>query len=1110
VGADVSESAGFEADDDSLPSGLCRNFDLGISDGSGLSSSADRRALAANEAPDDRMYSEYWSTPEGAQTAEPAREEPVRARVPEVSGFKILGELGRGAMGVVYKARQIRLNRDVALKMILAGDHASADVHERFHAEAETIARLKHPNIVQIYGIGDCDGRPYVELELVEGGSLAARLDGTPWPPRTAAPLIENIARAVAEAHRLGIVHRDLKPGNILMTTEGAPKVSDFGLAKSLEGDARLTRTESILGSPSYMAPEQAGGRAKDVGPAADVYALGGCLYELLTGRPPFVGPTILATLEMVKNADPVSPRRLQPNLARDLETICLKCLEKEPQRRYESADALADDLASYLNHSPIKARPTPQWERTVKWIRRRPTTAALVGVSTLAVLSALGGLQAYRADHLRQEEIVRQRIARVRGQSEQFVLIGKEAVRRQDWEAARNQFSSAMALIRSEPRLSDSLAEVKPLLSESNQRISELRDREISRARLSSFQGLYDEAVFHESNYTGLDSQANLQAGRSAARRALAIFGLEQATEDDPFLDPAHFDPAEREAITSSCYELTLILAGAVSQPLAGEDPLAQAREALRVLDGIERLRPPTPPVFLRRASYLERLGESDAAARERQRAETASVSNAASIDDFLSGEDALRKGDLDRAIRSFQRALMSRPDHFWAQYLLAVCQLQAHRPSEAQASLIACQSRRPGFVWTYLLKGFAEGEMREFDLAEADFQRATDLGLNDQARYVMLVNRGVMRIRRGRNQAATEDLAAAIALKPSQFQAYINLAQAFENLEHWDKAQAALDQAIEQAPGQAVLHRARGQLHKLRSRSEQALQDLGQAIALAPADDPSLVSDLLERGLIFQQTGRFEEAMAACDQALVLRPERVDVQRLRGSLLLGLKRFPEAVAAFDICLARGTPSPALYEARGMALTWSGSYARAVSDLTMALRTGRPTPSLLATRGWAYLFSGAPGPAVLDFDEVMRKDPSNSHALGGRALAQIQLRKPGEAVKDARASVRLSPRDPRQLYSAARILCQAAVCVESDPKRADGGWAASERYRTEALELLTVAIDLTPEKGRARFLDGVVRPDSALDPIRRTPRFISLQTRMTHHASAHPAGESR
>ena len=235
---------------------------------------------------------------------------PAHRPAPTIAGYEIEGELGRGAMGVVYRARQVRLNRPCALKVILAGAHADPVAAVRFLAEAEAVAKLQHSHIVQIHHIGEAEGLPFFELEYVEGGSLDKRLDGTPWPARRAATLVEALARGVAEAHRLGIIHRDLKPSNILIAADGTPKIADFGLAKSLDAGAGLTATESILGTPSYMAPEQAEGKAKQVGPLADVYALGAILYELLVGRPPFRGTTVLETLEQVKTAEPVPPSR--------------------------------------------------------------------------------------------------------------------------------------------------------------------------------------------------------------------------------------------------------------------------------------------------------------------------------------------------------------------------------------------------------------------------------------------------------------------------------------------------------------------------------------------------------------------------------------------------------------------------------------------------------------------------------------------------------------------------------------------------------------------------------------------------------------------------------
>jgi WD40 repeat protein len=312
-----------------------------------------------------------------------------------VPGYEVLAELGRGGMGVVYRARQTKLGRVVALKMILVGAHAGEDDLARFKTEAEAIARLQHPHIIQIHEIGDHDGLPYFSLEFCGGGSLAQKLAGTPLPPKEAAALVETLARAMQAAHDKGVVHRDLKPTNVLLAEDGTPKVSDFGLARKLD-EAGQTATGAVLGTPSYMAPEQASGKSKELGPACDVYALGALLYECLTGRPPFKAATALDTLMQVVSEDPVPPRQLQPKVPRDLETVCLTCLHKEAGKRYATAEALAEDLRRWQGGEPITARPVGRLERLAKWARRRPAAAALIAVSAVALAAALGGGAAF------------------------------------------------------------------------------------------------------------------------------------------------------------------------------------------------------------------------------------------------------------------------------------------------------------------------------------------------------------------------------------------------------------------------------------------------------------------------------------------------------------------------------------------------------------------------------------------------------------------------------------------------------------------------------------------------------------------------------------------
>jgi WD40 repeat protein len=342
-----------------------------------------------------------------------------------VPGYEILEELGRGGMGVVYKARQRGAERLVALKMILSGAHAGAAEVTRFRTEGQAIARLRHPGIVQIYEVGEQEGRPFFSLEFCEGGSLEKKLAGTPLPPQEAAVLVRALAEAMQAAHDAGIIHRDLKPANVLLTVGQAfqpdsggksvrlesltyvPKITDFGLAKKLDEQGQ-TQTGSIMGTPSYMAPEQASG-SKDLGPAVDVYALGAILYECLTGRPPFRAATPFDTIMQVIADDPVPPGRLQPGVPRDQETVCLKCLRKDPAKRYSSAGALGEDLGRWLGGEPIRARPVGVLERGLKWVRRNPVVAALlalvVSVTVLGVGLVVGQWQRAEAERRDAEE---------------------------------------------------------------------------------------------------------------------------------------------------------------------------------------------------------------------------------------------------------------------------------------------------------------------------------------------------------------------------------------------------------------------------------------------------------------------------------------------------------------------------------------------------------------------------------------------------------------------------------------------------------------------------------------------------------------------------------
>ncbi len=579
--------------------------------------------------------------------------EPPTAAGPEAPGashYEVLGELGRGGMGVVYKARQPGLKRLVALKMILAGGHAGAGERGRFRGEAEAVARLQHPNIVQVYEVGERDGCPFLSLEYVDGGSLAARLDGTPQRPQAAARTVETLARAIHYAHQRGIVHRDLKPANILLTADGAPKISDFGLAKQLDTGSGQTQSGAVLGTPSYMAPEQAEGRLKEVGPASDVYALGAVLYELLTGRPPFKGATVIDTLQQVRAQEAVPPRRLQPGVPRDLETVCLKCLRKEPEKRYASAEALADDLSRFLEDKPVVARPAGAAERAWRWCRRNPAPAGLAAAVALALVggAAVSAFFAVRAHHNARRadekaDLAEANARQAEANAEQARRLAAFAGRQRD--LALDSFNTLLLEVQDNLRDSPQMRRLKDRLVESALkglgRLSEGApeefgaDRGLAEARLrlagSFFKlgNLTAAAKEYEAARAALaavararpdDRQARLlwvetttqlgtlrsQDDQAAARR-LAAEALEAA---EALHRDAPADAAGLRALAGACQ----LLSGLHLEAGEHGEAARQARRALELTEGLAKAAPGDADRQFDLAEAHRRLGEAHA----------------------------------------------------------------------------------------------------------------------------------------------------------------------------------------------------------------------------------------------------------------------------------------------------------------------------------------------------------------------------------------------------------------------------------------------------------------------------------------------------------------
>jgi serine/threonine protein kinase/predicted Zn-dependent protease len=1058
------------------------------------------------------------------------QKERVPSPWPSVAGYEILEELGRGTMGVVYKARQISLQRLVALKMVRADTYAGQAELQRFTSEARVLASLQHPNIVQLFEVNLQQNCPYFAMELVTGGNLSDRLKGQPQPCRPAAQLLLTLARAIHVAHLNGIVHRDLKPANILITPFssrnshvqrliqelglhppvfclGTPKITDFGLAKQLDAGIGQTETGMILGTPSYMAPEQAEGNSSKVGPAADIYGLGAILYETLTGRPPFAAESHLETVLQLFQAEPVSPSRLQPKISRDLETICLKCLQKDPRRRYASAEELADDLQRFLDGEPIVAKPPSLVERLWKWARRRPALAMLSACSVLACGGLLGLVLFHQVDlraklgraladerGARQAEEAaseRERLVHLRDKLKNLLRAGEMAWAAQDWQKAKTQLTRARDQAIDEPALSDLQSRIEQMLRQTNQ-------RQLDHSRLANFHRLHNEALFQATLFTGGDLASALQETRQAALEALAEFGIALDSTAKPAIDSPYYTEQQKTEIVAHCYELLVMLAETVAQPLPGvsaADKCRQAQEALAILDRAARLGVNTLAYHRRRAHYLSQTGENEAAQQERQHADT--LHPCTVLDHFLLGQEQYRQGNSQQAILDFQNVLQLEPDHFWSSYYLALCWLKTQHPNQAAACLTACLGQRRDFPWLYLLRASAWSELGQFARAEADFEAALATPLSDAARYGLLVNRGVMRIRQGSLDKAMADLQQAIALRPQQYQGYVNLAQAYLKGQHLDEAAEQLDQAIRLEPAVAALYRTRARLQLLRQNHAAALADLDQALlAEKSATNPALADDQFERGRILHSQKDYAAALAAFDEVLRVRPHDARACRFRAGALLELNRLPAALAALDDCLRFGPPDAGAFRARAALRTRLGRYAGAQTDYTRALEI-EADATTYAARGWCFLVADAPKLALSDFEEAIRLAPEQSDAYTGRGYSRVLLGDAQAAIADAEAALRQGPVSPRLYYNVARIYAQAVAVSETAATRSRTNidFVSSRNCLDRALLTLTQALELQPAEA-AHFWQTIVETDKALNPIRQSPEFRQLAAR--------------
>jgi serine/threonine-protein kinase len=883
-------------------------------------------------------------------------------------GYEIGSPLGHGGMGVVYLARQVQLNRPVALKMIRGGGLADSDDVARFLAEAEAVAALQHPNIVQVFEVGRHAGLPFMALEYVAGGSLARALQQGPLPPSEAAHLVEQLARGLNAAHQAGIAHRDLKPANVLLSFPGegreapgrqagearrplgacVPKIADFGLAKRFVGplsgtpSSDLTQTGAVVGTPHYMAPEQAQGHGKRVGPAADLFALGAVLYECLTGQPPFLGNTALEVLRRVVDTEPAPPRQLQPRLPRDLQTICLKCLSKDPQKRYASAEALAEDLRRWQAHEPILARPVGRLERAAKWVRRHPAAAALTAALLLLVLAGLGGAFWYQqwqiwwaGEQARQETEVSARRTYL-NQEVAAAVTEAERERRDlhdrlhdplrvhvllsdlgEWQRALARAGAALTRAQKlaagepdlvDPQLTARLQAADAQLAADGQ--AYLLAEKLDAVRLEATTWTEEKfpvkaagpkfaAVFEEAGLAvDRGSAAELAAKvRASATRYALVAALD-------FWADVVRDPALREH---------LLAVARLADPDPWRDQVRdpqtqQERKALEALAARADVAGQSPQILVVLVNLLVRT-----------------------------------RGDPRPLLR---KAALAHPQDFWLCYTLAT---RSTDPREQVGYYQAALAIRPRSTAALNDLGVALHEVKDLAGAVACFEKALAL---DPRHAHALDNLGTVRKDQGNLKAAIALFREALRIQPESAPIWNNLGTALQANKETAEAIDCYEKALKLVPGFAQAHGNLGLALLGKGDVKGATDHFHEALKI----NPRTAQAHNGLGLILYRQGKWDDAEIRFGEALKAAPNYAEAHVNLGNIWLARKKWKEATACYEkaleinprlaaahfnlglICSANNDLDGAIARYR-LAVTYNPQFAEAHNNLGNALR---------------------------------------------------------------------------------------------------------------------------------------------------------------------------
>jgi tetratricopeptide (TPR) repeat protein/predicted Ser/Thr protein kinase len=963
--------------------------------------------------------------------------------LPSIRGYDILKELGRGGMGVVYMARQVDANRLVALKMIRSDEPNPEDVH-RFLKEAETVAHFDHPNIVPVYEVGQDNGNLFFSMKLVEGGGLDQHLPRYCDGPPTAALLVAVVARAVQHAHQRGVLHRDLKPPNILLGTEGQPYVTDFGLAKRIETESGPTQSGALLGTPEYMAPEQTTGQRGAVTTATDVHGLGAVLYALLTGRPPFKADTLLDTLMAARGCEPVPPRNLNPRVARDLETICLKCLEKEPAKRYPSAEALADDLDRWLTDKPIQARRVGLWERGVKLVRRNRWWAAAGALVGLLLLVVVGLIGRWVYDRYAEEW-------RLANEAHQRTQEGERLAGEADKSYDSGDYPSSKA------NAAAGLTRVFDLPGADGLRERLLRRKEEAEARLRRADFLKEaaEAEYHilgvadlfapppppNQRFGRYERGIKLADGIDHAKQALARYDLQPGAEQFRDTDVRGLDPQEVDKLRGRAAELMVLLGLALDQRDQGKDAL----EAFNRAEGFGNR---SHFLYLRRASL--RGPPQDPAADDRDKVAKASADSF--LDIRLRAANFVREGRWNDAVTEYRTAAALRPDEYWTHFRLAHALGELRQWDRAYEAMASCKSLRDdatawnesGFAllnldrWKEAIEEFKVA--REKDpghlRAHGNLARAYgELGRIKDAEDVLDNLPGndpeSLRVRPSvyNSVAMAYDRAAErsvgvgpvcfpVGAPPGLALAVTGLAAAQDRKRLYEAAERHFGTATQLDPDDPAPYHNRALVLRLLDRFKEAEESALCATCLAPDDGESWFA----LGFLYHSRDRLREALEAYDQAIELGRKaspapvylaKSYLQRCQVHVALEGPKGLEKALKDQNEVIRLTPGPEAYYTRAGILAEMGSYPEALDDLNLLVKMEPSDVRYVRMRGemWGRLQGfDALEASKKDLSTALKFDPDNPATWHNRGIALLSSKKWADAARDFEECLRRLP----------------------------------------------------------------------------------------------------